>query len=109
VVCAKVCVLQDFFADPGRNSSPTPAETGCAFGLFPKFSTPVEKTVEIQIDPLFSLASGLPWGVVNMGESEKYCENRPFRCCGTQKSPGNGSVGRGESSPQPGFLNGQIF
>ena len=50
VVCAKVCVLQGLFADRGWNSSPTPAETGCAFGLFPKFSTPVEKTVEIRTD-----------------------------------------------------------
>ena len=74
LVCAKVCVLQDLFADPGRNSSPTPAETGCAFGLFPKFSTPVEKTVEIRIDPPLSFGFRLILRGFYKGESEKYCE-----------------------------------
>src|SRR5216683_7728628 len=74
VVCAKVCVLQDLFADRGRSSLPTPAETGCAFGLSPKFSTPVEKTVEIPMDPSLSFDF---WPILEdftQGESEKYCE-----------------------------------
>ena len=63
-----------YSADPGRNSSPTPAETGCAFGLFPKFSTPVEKTVEIRIDPPLSFGFRLILRGFYKGESEKYCE-----------------------------------
>jgi hypothetical protein len=66
-----------------RISPPTPAETGWTFGLFPKFSTPVEKTVEIVIDPLSSWASGPVFQVLREGESEKYREigpSRPVTC-----------------------------
>jgi hypothetical protein len=62
------------FADPGRNSSPTPAETGCAFGLFPKFSTPVEKTVENRTDLSLSFGFWLILRNFTQGESEKYRE-----------------------------------
>jgi hypothetical protein len=58
VVCVRVCILQDFSADPAEILRRPRQKRGYAFGLFPKFSTPVEKTVEIPIDLLFSLASG---------------------------------------------------
>jgi hypothetical protein len=57
VVCVRVSILQDFSADPAEILRRPRQKRGYAFGLFPKFSTPVEKTVEIPIDLLFSLAS----------------------------------------------------
>ena len=51
VVCVRVSVLHE---------TSRPRKIRCAFGLFPKFSTPVEKTVEIKAPHGESLSNQVP-------------------------------------------------
>src|SRR4051812_49779774 len=86
--CASDCVRVGFL-DPPPSGPLVIAPRECTFGLFPKISTPVEKTVEIPRDlrqcSAFSLISQrfLP------GRSSRIASNRAFWTVESHQGPEN--------------------